>query len=119
MCLATNRASGTVKSNRKASSPGVPPLLVTSKICRSTSSEPAPFPVSTSIRSICGVSIGTKPKPANVWRKCASIRSRGIITVGARSLKPLATRGSIMECWLSLEKQKTCRPSERLACVSA
>ena len=54
MCLATNRASGTVRSNRRASSPGVPPLLVTSKICRSTSSDPAPFPVRTSIRSICG-----------------------------------------------------------------
>ena len=66
MCLATNRASGTVRSNRSASSPGVPPLLVTSKICRKTSSEPAPLPVKTSIRSICGVSIGTKPNPANV-----------------------------------------------------
>ena len=62
MCLATNRARGTVKSNRKASSPGVPPLLVTSKICRSTSSEPAPLPVKTSIRSMCGVSIGRNPK---------------------------------------------------------
>ena len=96
MCLATNRASGTVRSNRKASSPGVPPLLVTSKICRSTSSEPAPLPVKTSIRSMCGVSIGTNPKLANVWRNAASIRSRGIITAGGRSLKPLATRGSIM-----------------------
>ena len=66
MCLATNRASGTVRSNRSASSPGVPPLLVTSKICRSTSSEPAPLPVRTSIRSMCGVSIGTNPNPANV-----------------------------------------------------
>ena len=101
MCLATNRASGTVRSNRSASSPGVPPLLVTSKIWRSTSSEPAPLPVKTSIRSICGVSIGTKPNPANVWRKTASIRSRGIITAGGRSLRPLATRGSIMERSLS------------------
>ena len=104
MCLATNRARGTVKSNRKASSPGVPPLLVTSKIWRSTSSDPAPLPVKTSIRSICGVSIGTKPKLAKVWRKTASMRSRGIITAGGRSLKPLATRGSIMECGLSLEQ---------------
>ena len=96
MCLATNRASGTVRSNRNASSPGVPPLLVTSKICRSTSSEPAPLPVKTSIRSMWGVSIGTKPKLAKVCRKTASIRSRGIITAGGRSLSPLATRGSIM-----------------------
>ena len=62
MCLATKRARGTVKSKRKASSPGVPPLLVTSKICRSTSSEPAPLPVKTSIRSMWGVSIGRNPK---------------------------------------------------------
>jgi hypothetical protein len=56
------------------------------------------------------VSIGTNPKSANVWRKSASIRSRGIITVGARSLKPLATRGSIMECWLSLENIEAGQP---------
>src|SRR3954464_13968345 len=46
--------------------------------------------------------MGTNPNPANVWRNAASIRSRGIITAGGRSLNPLATRGSIMECWLSL-----------------
>src|SRR5271166_3850077 len=97
ICLATNRASGTVRSNRRASSPGVPPLLVTSKICRKTSSDPAPLPVSTSMRSMCGVSIGTKPKLENVWRNAASIRSRGIITAGGRSRSPLATRGSIMK----------------------
>src|SRR5271157_273503 len=96
-CLATNRASGTVRSNRSASSPGVPPRLVTSKICLSTSSEPAPLPVSTSMRSMCGVSIGTKPKLVKVRRKAASIRSRGIVTAGGRSRSPLATRGSIMK----------------------
>ena len=117
MCLATNRARGTVRSNRRASSPGVPPLLVTSKICRSTSSDPAPLPVKTSIRSICGVSIGTNPKPANVSRNAASIRSRGIITAGGRSLSPLATRGSIIKFELSSRtvtvRVELSRPAER------
>ena len=48
------------------------------------------------MRSMCGVSIGTNPKLANVSRKPASIRSRGIITEGGTSRSPLATRGSIM-----------------------
>ena len=87
---------GTVRSNRSANSPGVPPLFVTSKIWRRTSSEPAPLPVRTSMRSMCGVSMGTKPNEANVSRNEWSIRSRGMTTFGSRSRSPLATRGSIM-----------------------
>ena len=48
------------------------------------------------MRSMCGVSIGTKPKEANVLRNVSSIRSRGIIAAGGMSRSPLATRGSII-----------------------
>ena len=47
------------------------------------------------MRSMWGVSIGTKPNEANVLRNVSSIRSRGIITDGGTSRSPLATRGSI------------------------
>ena len=93
MCLATNRASGTVRSNRKASSPGVPPLLVTSKICRSTSSDPAPLPVKTSIRSMCGVSIGRKPKLAKAWRKIAEHPLAGDHHRGSQVSQPAGHAG--------------------------
>ena len=90
-CWAAKRASGTVRSNRIATSR--PPLSVKRKSCLSVS--PPPLPSKISVFSSAGVSIGAKPCRRKTSRATCIIRSRTSMRSGRKSRKPLSVSGLI------------------------